>query len=191
MTGLPTEHAGSWMTDGTLKCRSNECAALPAKWKQMARSGVAWGEMQRMECALCRSERERRNRLLDNADARVRQEPYLSAPFIHKNNEPKYHAMLLRAAEHAKAARSYILWFQAIDIPENPAQIAGSTEKLGKRLQRFLQFHDQQTAGLPGLNIRYKGMKARVTEKLVKNENMTILKRENCIIVGWSLHPAD
>ena len=99
--------------------------------------------------------------------------------------------MLLRAAEHAKAARSYILWFQAIDIPENPAKIAASTEKLGKRLQRFLQFHDQQTAGLPGLNIIYKGMKARVTEKLVKNEDMTILKHQSCIIVGWNPHPAD
>jgi hypothetical protein len=158
------------MTDGTLMCRSNDCAALPEKWRQMALAGSHWGDMQSMECTLCRAERTRRNRLLDGADTRVRQEPYLSAPFIHKNNEPKYHAMLLRAAEHAKAARSYILWFQAIDTPENPAQIVDKSENLGKRLQRFLQLHDQQTAGLPGLNIMYEGMKARVTEKLVEIE---------------------
>jgi hypothetical protein len=34
-------------------------------------------------------------------------------------------------------------------------------------------------------------MKARVTEKLVKNEDMTILKHQSCIIVGCNLHPAD
>ena len=34
-------------------------------------------------------------------------------------------------------------------------------------------------------------MKARVTEKLIKNRDMVILKHQSCIITGWILHPAD
>ena len=63
--------------------------------------------------------------------------------------------------------------------------------KLKQRLQRFLQFHDQQTAGVPGLNLLYEGMQARVTEKLVKNKNVVILKHSPCTVVGWELHPLD
>ena len=72
--------------------------------------------------------------------------------------------MLLRAAEQAKTDRKYTLWFAATDTPDNPAQIVKTPGKLQQRLQRFLQFHDQQTAGVPRLNIRYEGMQARVTE---------------------------
>ena len=57
--------------------------------------------------------------------------------------------------------------------------------------QRFLQFHDQQTAGLPGLNILYEGMQARTAEKLVKHKDLVILKHSPCKIIGWELHPAD
>ena len=44
---------------------------------------------------------------------------------------------------------------------------------------------------MPGLNLLYEGMKVRVTEKLVKNKNMVILKHSSCTVVGWELHPAD
>ena len=142
----------------------------------MAWEGKEWPEMQQEECQYCKDERNRRNRLLEEEDARVRQEPFVSAPFIHKNNEPKYHAMLLRAAEQANTDRKYTLWIAARDIPENPTQIAKTPEKVPQRLQRFLQYHDQQTAGVPGLNIVYEGMQARVTEKLVKRQDMVILK---------------
>ena len=191
LVGLPTEHAGSWKTDGTLQCNSKSCADLPHRWKAMAAAGHHWSAMQCMECSICKTERGRRNRLLEEVDPRVRQEPFLSAPFIHKNNEPKYHAMLLRAAEQAKSERKYTLWFAATDTPDNPAQIVKTPGKLQQRLQRFLQFHDQQTAGVPGLNIMYEGMQARVTEKLVKHKNIVILKHSPCTVVGWDLHPAD
>merc|ERR1711904_131204 len=157
----------------------------------MAAAGAQWNAMQKMECNICRDERERRNRLLEAEDQRVRQEPFLSAPFIHKNNEPKYHAMLLRAHEQAKSLRKHVLWFAAVDTPENPSQIVKTPAKLKQRLQRFLQFHDQQTAGVPGLNLLYEGMLARVTEKRVKNKNVVILKHSPCTVVGWDLHPLD
>ena len=163
----------------------------PGKWKRMADEGLHWPAMQALECSLCKAERDRRNRVMAGDDPRVRSEPYLSAPFIHKNNEPKYHAMLLRAYEQAKTLRKHVLWFAAVDTPENPSQIVKTPAKLKQRLQRFLQFHDQQTAGVPGLNLVYEGMQARVTEKLVKNKNIVILKHSSCTVIGWELNPLD
>ena len=190
LVGLPTEHAGSWAADGTLQCNSKSCADLPDTWKRMSATGGTWADMQCMECSICSAERRRRNRVINGEDPRVRQEPYLSAPFIHKNNEPKYHAMLLRASEQAKTDRQHTIWFAATDTPENPASIVTNPAKLKQRLERFLQFHDQQTAGIPGLNILYEGMRARVTEKLVKHKGLTILKHSPCTVIGWDLHPA-
>ena len=96
----------------------------------MTRDQRQWSEMQHIECKHCKDERHRRNRLLEEEDIRDRQEPFVSAPFIHKSNEPKYHAMLLRAAEQAKTYRKYTLWFSMHDVPENPTQIARTSEKL-------------------------------------------------------------
>ena len=85
----------------------------------------------------------------------------------------------------------HTLWFAAIDTPDNPAQIVKTPGQLQQRLQRFLQFHDQQTAGVPGLNIMYEGMQARVTETLVKHKIIVILKHSPCRVIGWELHAAD
>ena len=93
-----------------------------------------WAEMQAMECDACERERERRARLLAPNDPRVHEERFVSAPYIHKNNQPKYHAMLLRAAEEAKKKRKFVLWFSATDDPENPSQVAKTPGKLAKRL---------------------------------------------------------
>ena len=147
--------------------------------------------MQEMECEKCKKERERRNRLISSEDIRVREEPFLSAPYMHKNNEPKYHAMLLRAAEHAKKQKLHVLWYAAQDTPENPAQIAKAPGKLKERLERLLQLHDQKTAGIPGLCPLYVGMPGRTTEKICMTKDVTILKHMPCKLVGWELHPAD
>ena len=69
--------------------------------------------------------------------------------------------MLLRAAEQAKTYLKYTLWFAAQDVPEDPTQIAKTRLKLPERLQRFVTFRDQQTAGLPGVNILYEGIEQR------------------------------
>ena len=189
--GLPTLHTGSWTRAHGVACKMARCEALPNEWKRMAAAGAAWTEMQSMECEACQKERARRNRLLAPSDKRVTQPPFVDAPYIHKNNEPKYHAMLLRAKENAKINRKHALWFAAHDTPANPAQIVKKPSKLKERLERFLQFHDQKTCGIPGLNILYEGLRVRVTEKLVKNGNLTILKHTPCTVVGWELHPAD
>ena len=67
----------------------------------MADNHLKLRAMQEPECSLCKAERERRNRVMAGEDSRVRNEPYLSAPFIHKENWQKYHAIFLRAHEQA------------------------------------------------------------------------------------------
>ena len=54
-----------------------------------------------------------------------------------------------------------------------------------------MQFHDQLTAGIPGLLPLYIGLQARVTEKIAKGKKLTILKHQSCEVIGWELHPAD
>ena len=150
--------------------------------------------MQCKECDECRRERARRNRLIEKNGTRILQEPFRSAPYIHQNNVPQYHVMLLRAVEEAKrgfAAPKCILWFRAQDTPHNPKEIASTPERVDRKRDRFLQFHDQQTAGIPGLFPMYKGLRARVTEKIAKGKRLTILKHSPCEVIGWDLHVAD
>ena len=95
------------------------------KMETMAKEGKAWQEMVSMKCAACSAERKRRARVLEPADKRVHEEPFLSAPYIHQNNDPKYHAMLLRAAEAAKhgfETPRYILGITAQDRPHDPTR---------------------------------------------------------------------
>jgi len=191
LLGLPTQHAGSWPFFAEAHCSAETCQKLDTVWPQRVFEGASWETLQGMECKNCQIERERRNRLIMPEDPRVVQEPFVSAPYMHKNNEPKYHAMLLRAAEHAKQQRQYTLWFAAEDAPENPAQIAKTPQKLKERLERLLQLHDQKTAGIPGLALLYPYLKGRVTEKICMTKAITILKHQPCTLVGWDLHSAD
>ena len=193
LLGCPTQYAGSWMpTNDKTTCGNQECNNLHHTWDYLKdEQNATWQTMQAMECDYCASERERRNRLILPSDPRVNEEPFLSAPYMHKNNEPKYHAMLLRSAENAKKNRQYILWFCAQDTPDNPAQIAKNPHELKARLEKLLWLHDQKTANIPGLTPLYLGLKGRVTDKICMTNNITILKHQPVTLVGWELHPAD
>ena len=96
-----------------------------------------------MECAVCSAERQRRNRLLEPNDKRLHGEPFLSAPYVHKNNDPKYHAMLLRAVEAAKRGDKqprHILWVTAKDFLQNPKEVAKTAEQRKRKLIGFCNF---------------------------------------------------
>ena len=80
---------------------------------------------------------------------------------------------------------------RAQDTPHNPKEIAATPANVDQKRDRWLQFHDQQTAGIPGLFPMYKGIRARVTEKIAKGKQLTILKHTPCEIDGWDLHPGD
>ena len=94
---------------------------------------------------MCQTERSRRNRLIEANDPRILKEPFLSATYVHQNNAPKYHAMLLRAVEEAKRGEGgpkHILWVRAQVTPHNPKEIAATPEKVDKKRVRFLQLYD-------------------------------------------------
>ena len=74
--------------------------------------------------------------------------------------------MLLRAAQHGKRKKQFILWFDTKDTPENPSQLARTPQKLKERKKRLLQLHDQKIEGILGLTPLYIGLKGRVTEKI-------------------------
>ena len=98
----------------------------------MAGHGATWEEMVKEECAVCAEERKHRNRLVTVQDPRVRTDPFLHAPYIHRNNEPKYHALLVRAMEHAKRGASgprHVSWIFAFDRPVNPEEVSGTREQ--------------------------------------------------------------
>ena len=99
--------------------------------------------------------------------------------------------MLLRSVEQAKHrydAPRHILWVTTEDVPKNPKEISDNPASMKKKLERFLQFHDQRTAGIPGIFPMYQDMQARVTEKLARGARITILKHTPCTIIGWELH---
>ena len=129
LMGLPT-HCGSWLSPAeTNSCGSAACETLTVQWRRLAEAGVKWASMVLMECVECATERRRRNRLIEPQDPRIRQSPFIDAPYVHQHNEPTYHALLLRAVENAKRGSSkpaHILWVVAQDSPTNPAEVASS-----------------------------------------------------------------
>ena len=196
LMGMPTRNPGSWRQAGTspghVECKKKTCQNLGDVWSDMAKAGATWETMGSLECDICAAERARRNRLVDAQDPRTHKHPFLEAPYVHKYNVPKYHALLLRAVEFAKrggVTPKHILWVVAQDTPHNPHEIAVSTAQMERKRTKWLQFHDQKTSGLPGLLPLYEGMPARVTERI--SAKFHILKHSPCKVVGWDLHPAD
>ena len=112
--GLPTANPGSWHPDcASPRCGSARCATLAVEWA--AQPFSTWAEQVAQECAVCGAERSRRNRLLSPQDPEAQQDKFVDAPYIHQNNEPKYHAALLRSREYAKRHGIHCLWLQAVD----------------------------------------------------------------------------
>ena len=87
-----------------LQCYDDNCQNLTNVWAKEAKAGGNWESMYAKKplCPACQAERQRRHRLVIASDKRVLQDPFLKAPYVHQNHQPKYHAMLLRAVEWAK-----------------------------------------------------------------------------------------
>ena len=126
----------------------------------MAMQGKSWDEMRCMECQICQTHRENRTRLIAPNDARIHEPAFLHAPYVHQNNEPKYHAMLLRSVEQAKHrydAPRHILWVTAQDTPHNPKEISDNPAAMQKKLDRFFAVprstdsrHSRHLPNVPG-----------------------------------------
>ena len=158
----------------------------------MMQAGSTWTELTDLECSTCAKERGRRNRIIEPQDPRISQKHFVDALYVNPHNDPKYHACLVRAEENAKRGAqtpSHVLWVIAEDSAKDATQVAKTATQMQRKRRQWLKYHDQKTGGIPSLLPLYKNMKARVTEK--HSLKLGILKHTSCIVVGWSLHPAD
>ena len=142
--------------------------------------------MKHIECCACQRERERRARLIVGNDTRLQSVACLTAVYLHKNIEPKYHAMLLRASEQAKRLREYVLWFAAVDQPEVSTSYPSTRAVVRQPGEIFTvpRSADDEISGLTQL--LYKGMPARVTERLMNTKNQVIRKLRHAKTLGGS-----
>ena len=84
--GLETKVPGSW-TGGAVECGDPACQQLKRVWSE--NKSMPWENRQKMECAVCRKHRERRQRVATSAsDKRFRCEEFRNA--IARNNDVKY-----------------------------------------------------------------------------------------------------
>ena len=151
----------------------------------MFKNYVSWEHMVSLECAACQAERKRRCRVAPSGDPSLKQEPFVSAIYIHPHNTPKYHALQLRAIEFAKANQRILLWIIARDNPLTTEDLSLSRESLKQRKEAWLGFHDQQTAGIMGMFPCVRGLRVRITDKL--DADLKIFKNSTGFIVGWEL----
>ena len=118
--GLPTSKTGSWMSAvGAATCGNPACAEINDGLLEdlVHRQGKDYSEVLERECAICSGERARRARVMKEDDERHRDAAFVSAPYVHPNNAPKYHALQRRAQLFAQQHRRQLLWVQARDQP--------------------------------------------------------------------------
>ncbi len=105
--------------------------------------------------------------------------------------------MLQRAEEHAKRGGDgpkHILWVTAQDAPHNLKDVGSTPEHVERKRARFLQFHDQKTAGIPRLLPLYENIAVRVSEKIAKrheddhSEAQSLQSRE-MVFAPWRSMP--
>ena len=69
LLGLPTLHAGCWLLFDENGCTDVRCQVLHEEWRELVKAGTPLTECHQMECAVCKQERERRNRLITPGDS--------------------------------------------------------------------------------------------------------------------------
>ena len=188
--GAPTESVGSYVPgEAAPRCGRTNCAWLQTdEWPRMFRDGAQWADMVALECTECHTERLARHRVVpSDADPRFRQQPFDAAPYIHPNNLPKYVALQLRAVEYARQRQLCVNWVTAQDRPLHQDDRALSEEALNKKRERWLGYHDQQTAGIMGLLPLVRGLPMRLTDSV--NRGLGLYKHRRCTLINWTLHP--
>ncbi|MEC8949150.1 MAG: hypothetical protein VX837_04025, partial [Candidatus Thermoplasmatota archaeon] len=121
----------------------------PEMWRRS--KGMDWKFRTAMECAVCTAERRRRCCIIDKTSTeapRYMEEPFANAPFVHPFRHPAYHAKLLKAINFAKAKNRRLLWVTAHDVLKDAGQRKDQEEL---RKERWLELHDRDTSGIPGL----------------------------------------
>ena len=143
-----------------------------------------------MECAVCKAERQRRCRVrtFDGPHAACFTEhPFVDAPFVHPFRHPSFHAQQLRALDFAKADNRRLLWVAAHD----KLQKSDGTHRKDQeeaRKQKWLQFHDRSTAGIPGLLPLVLDLPVRFTDApSASAREQGVFKNARGKLRGWKL----
>ena len=106
------------------------------------------------ECNICKRERARRCIVLgggNNDDIPETMKRFSGAAYVHPYNQPKYHAQILRAVSFARASSERIYWCLAEDWPITADDEELSQEDIARMQEKFLERHDRDTAGIPGI----------------------------------------
>ena len=196
--GFPTAMVGSWMPGAsvqreyTLLCENEACYRLCDEiWPQQRKNSSPWAEMVVAECEVCAKHRELRCRvrMQGDEDKRHEEQPFTDAPYLHPYNHPRYHALLLRAVRFAQAHGRILLWYKAADRPYKGIDESLRGEALQRRLQTWLRYSDDKTAGIMGLLPLVKGMPMRCTNTIDRDGKL--FKHTRCTLRGWELDPVD
>ena len=104
------------------------------------------------------------------------QDPFMDAPFVHPLRAPSYHAQHLRSIHFARVRQRRLLWIPAFDklLTHEEALQPGQLER---RQNRWLEYHERFTNGIPGLLPLVLDLPVRLSPAVVP------LKRE----WGWIL----
>ena len=154
-----------------------------------------WALRKERECAECAVERERRCCVLKDTDADRQKyvtDPFDAAPYVHPFRHPSFHATQLRAIVFAKNKARRLLWVTAHDVVGNKNLIHGADHKQEARKERWLEFHDRFTGGIPGLLPLVLDLPIRFTESIGKKaREMGVFKHSRGYIRGWELPDAE
>ena len=146
------------------------------------------------KCEICAQERQRRNCIIldnDRNQQRYKETPFADAPFVHPFRAPSYHAQHLRSINIAADAERRILWVTAHDkMMKIDKQL--SAEKEEERKERWLEYHERATGGIPGLLPLILNLKVRFTDAPdSKSREQGIFKHTRGTLRGWDLVPEE
>ena len=112
--------------------------------------------------------------------------------YIHPFRHPSYHATQLRAIVFAKSNNRRLLWVIAYDKITDKTTTNCSKIKEEDRKERWLEFHDRFTGGVPGLLPLAIDLPIRFTEQIDKrSREQGVFKHARGIVRDWQLPEAE
>ena len=160
-------------------------------WRQIGNSADSGLLRQDAKCDICKQERRRRCGVLRQVDAedvrKFQAPPFTTASYVHPFRHPSHHATQLRALHLAKMQNRRVLWCVAFGQVKGDSLRENASE-VEKRKERWLEFHDRATGGIPGLLPLVLDMPVRFTETIDKRSRLFgVFKYARGILRGWQL----
>ena len=134
-------------------------------------------------CNLSEDEKRSRQRVVDGPwDPRLQEEKFVNTVVIVPNNDAKYQINKDRAMAYARHAKTPLEWSVAQDTAGAEALQAQVCDKEAKI--RWLQYHDMDTQGLPGMLPLAIGMPVALTQHVDRSQK-SLLKGRTGYVHSW------